>query len=120
MLVLPMDIDQTASQFPDKRNIHCLSIYPADAAPVLVFPGNDDLVILHRDLHLFHFFQDILVLCGKVQFYQSIVGSLRQIIFEAAGSHGHVHRSDHDGFARSGLTGENIQPRSEFHFCILY
>ncbi len=78
-------------------------------------------IFLQGDLQFPEFFPQRLILrrAGKHQFHQSALCPLAQHILVKSGSQRQINRTDKDGFARAGLSGEDIQSLPEFHFCLL-
>ena len=118
MLVLTVNIDQQFCQFLDLAGCYRFSVDFADTAAGLHPAADDDSsVLLFRDIKLCHLLGYFFIFCLKNKFYQAIICPSAQHILVKFAAQSQIHRTDQYRFTCTGLTGEDIQPLTEFYFC---
>ena len=121
MLMLTVNIDQRLCQLLHLLRRDSLSVDPADTLPGLKLPADDYLTVLSRlQFQLLQLFYHLRTVRGKNQFHQCALGPLAQHFLLKFPSQRQMNTADEQRLSRTGLTGEDIQPRAEFHLRLLH
>ena len=117
-VVLAVDVQQLLAQLPQLRHRHRAAIHPAQVASVsLDLPLEQQLLLGHRDAVFLKPRQGRCL--GKHRRHQSRTGSGADKLPAGALAQHRSDGVDDDGFARSGLTGQHVEPRLKGDVCRL-
>ena len=113
VLVLSMDVDQDPCRLLQKRDGHRLPVDLAGAAPLHEPPAQDNSPLLRENIQLFQSLFLLFIFNSKGQFHKSILRSFPQDVRGISGPKSETDRTEDDGFPRSGLPCQYIQPLLE-------
>ena len=94
--MLPVNVDQVSRKFAHKGDRHRLAIDLARCPSPFVFPRDDDLMILKRQILPLQLLLYLWILRAEHELHERIVCILRYIILKVSGSECDIHRTDHN------------------------
>ena len=119
ILVLPVDIDQQPRRLSEHPCAHGLAVDPADAPPLHETPAQRKTAVLREQVKLFKLPPDLLVLNGKSQFHKAALRPAAEHVRAVLPAQGEIDGAEKERLSRSGLSGQNVQPRTEFYFRLI-
>ncbi len=119
--MLSVDIDQHLCQFFHLSGCHGLPVDLKGALGRLQLPADDHCaVLLGFQFQFCQLLQHFRPMAYEDQFHQATLCPFAQHLLVKPASQGQIHTADQQGFARAGLTSEDIQPLPELHLCLFH